>query len=153
MHSLHPADRCTGCAEVQGKRGKGKRGRSSFQVNELRPLFSEPISGTPGHPDAKSRRVYRAGKGEFELIETVTVRNLPDEFCGTYESKMGVTTIKNTFEDLGGSTRWILETDFTGKGIMRLLASLMGGMMRGQTLKMVRAFKNFAESNSGGKSQ
>lgn len=49
----------------------------------------EPISGTPGHPDAKSRRAYRAGMGEFELIETVTVRNLPDEFCGNYESKMG----------------------------------------------------------------
>ncbi len=108
----------------------------------------EPMSGTPGHPDAKSRLVYRAGKGEFELIETVTVRNLPDEFCGAYESKMGVTNIRNTFVDLGSSTRWIMDSDFTGKGIMRLLALLMGGMMRRQTLKMVHAFKNFAESEA-----
>jgi len=108
----------------------------------------EPISGTPGHPNAKSRLVYRAGKGEFELIETVTVRNLPDEFSGTYQSKMGVTRIRNRFIDNGPTTRWIVDTEFTGSGIMRILSLVMGGMMRAQTLKVVQAFKAFAESNA-----
>ncbi|HET6373406.1 MAG TPA: SRPBCC family protein, partial [Candidatus Polarisedimenticolia bacterium] len=94
-------------------------------------LRFEPISGTPGHPGATSRLVYRAGKGEFELIETVTARNLPDEFCGTYASKMGVTTIRNRFMDNGPNTRWIVDTDFTGSGIMKVLSLVMGGMIRG----------------------
>jgi polyketide cyclase/dehydrase/lipid transport protein len=106
----------------------------------------EPISGTPGHPGAQSRLVYRAGKGEFELIETVTLRSLPDEFSGTYESKMGMTRIRNRFIDNGATTRWIVDTEFTGSGIMKLASGLMGGMMRAQTLKVLNAFKAFAEA-------
>ena len=108
----------------------------------------EPISGTPGHPNAKSRLVYRAGKGEFELVETVTVRNLPDEFSGTYESKMGMTRIMNRFIDNGPTTRWIVDTEFTGSGIAKFLSPLMGGVMRAQTLKVVQAFKTFVESSA-----
>ena len=108
----------------------------------------EPISGTPGQPGAKSRLVYRAGKGELELIETITLRNLPEEFSGTYESKMGVTRISNRFIDNGPTTRWIVDTEFTGSGIMRLLSGVMDGVMRAQTLKVVQAFKTFAESNA-----
>ena len=108
----------------------------------------EPISGTPGQPNAKSRLVYRAGKREFELIETVTVRNLPDEFCGTYESSMGITKISNRFLDSGPTTRWLVDTEFTGSGIMRALTLVMGGMMRAQTLKVLQAFKAFAESHA-----
>ncbi len=107
----------------------------------------EPISGTPGQPNAKSRLVYRAGKGEFELIETITVRNLPDEFSGTYESKMGTTKIRNRFIDNGATTRWIVDTEFTGSGMMKALSLLMGGVMRAQTVKVVQAFKGFAESS------
>ena len=109
----------------------------------------EPISGTPGQPDAKSRLVYRAGKGELELIETITLRNLPDEFSGTYESKMGMTRISNRFIDNGPTTRWIVDTEFTGSGIMRVLSGVMGGVMRAQTMKILLAFKAFAESNAG----
>jgi len=108
----------------------------------------EPISGTPGQPSAKSRLVYRAGKGELELIETITLRNLPDEFSGTYESKMGMTRISNRFVDNGPTTRWIVDTEFSGSWIMKVLSLVMGGMMRAQTLKVVQAFKVFAESSA-----
>jgi len=111
-------------------------------------LKFEPISGTPGQPNAKSRLVYRAGEGEFELIETITVRNLPDEFSGTYESKMGTTKIRNRFIDNGATTRWIVDTEFTGSGMMKALSLLMGGVMRAQTEKVVQAFKGFAESSA-----
>lgn len=107
----------------------------------------EPISGTPGQPSAKSRLVYRAGKGEFELIETITERNLPDEFSGTYESKMGTTKIRNRFIDNGATTRWIVDTEFTGSWMMKALSLLMGGVMRAQTVKVVQAFKGFAEAS------
>ena len=108
----------------------------------------EPISGIPGHPGAKSRLTYRSGKGEFEMIETVTERNLPDEFAGTYETKMGISKIRNRFLDNGTSTRWIVDTEFVGSGIMKILSLIMGGVIRRQTLKVVQNFKAFAESHS-----
>jgi len=109
----------------------------------------KPISGNPGHPNAKSRLTYSSGKGEFELIETVTDRNLPDEFSGTYESKLGFTRIRNRFLDQGTSTRWIVDTEFVGSGIMKILSWFMGGAIRKQTSKVVQAFKAFAEAQAG----
>ena len=47
----------------------------------------EPISGNPGQVGAKSRLKFKMGKREIEMIETITVRNFPDEFSGTYEAK------------------------------------------------------------------
>ena len=83
------------------------------------------------------------------MIETVTVRSLPDEFSGTYESKMGVSRIRNRFLDKGTSTRWIVDTEFAGSGIMKVLSLVMGGVIRKQTLKVVQGFKAFAESHAG----
>jgi hypothetical protein len=111
-------------------------------------LRFEPLSGTPGQPHAKSKLTYRQGKGEFVLIETITVRDLPEEFSGTYESKLGTSTVRNRFVESGTSTRWLLDTEFQGVGIMKLLAPLMSGAIRKETLKMVKAFKIFAESQS-----
>ncbi len=45
----------------------------------------EHLSGEPGHPGARSKLVFQSGKHRIELLETVTVRDLPDEFSGTYE--------------------------------------------------------------------
>jgi carbon monoxide dehydrogenase subunit G len=106
----------------------------------------EPVSGIPGQVDAKSRLVFRAGAGEFEMLETVTGRNLPEELSGTYETKMGMTKITNRFLESGGKTRWIVDTDFQGSGVMKLMALAMGSAIRGQTDKVVRSFKEFAES-------
>jgi len=111
-------------------------------------LRFEHVSGVPGQPQAKSRLVYKAGKGEFELIETITERKLPDVFSGTYESKFGCTTIQNQFLDQGQSTRWISDTHFVGRGLMRVLSVLMRGMMRKQTMQVVQNFKKFAETGS-----
>ena len=106
----------------------------------------EPVSGVPGQAGAKSRLVFRAGAGECEMLETVTARNLPEELSGIYETKMGVSRIANRFVESGGKTRWIADTDFQGSGAMKLLALAMGGAIRAQTEKMMRRFKEFAES-------
>jgi hypothetical protein len=47
----------------------------------------ETISGTPGHEGSKAKFIYKMGKREIEMIETITKRNLPKEFTGTYEAK------------------------------------------------------------------
>jgi uncharacterized membrane protein len=46
----------------------------------------EHLSGTQGQPGAKSRLVFIINGKQFELFETITARNLPSEFSGTYTS-------------------------------------------------------------------
>ena len=106
----------------------------------------EHVSGTPGQPEAKSKLLYKMGKRTMEIIETVTVRNLPDEFSGTYEMKGVFNAIKNTFEDCGESTRMVSETEFKFRGFMKVLAFLMPGMFKKQTSKFLQQFKAYAES-------
>ncbi len=106
----------------------------------------EPVLGVPGQVGAKSRLVFRTPAGELEMLETVTVRNLPEELSGVYETKMGVSRITNRFVENGGRTRWIADTDFQGTGAMKLVAMAMGGAIRAQTGKVMRRFKEFVES-------
>ena len=47
----------------------------------------EPISGTPGQPGAKSKLKYIMGKREVEMIETITVRNLPGSLAAPMKQK------------------------------------------------------------------
>ena len=114
-------------------------------------LSFEPISGTPGQPGAKSSLKYQMGKREVDMVETITVRRLPDEFSGTYECSGTVNTMTNRFEEAGpGRTRWIAENTFEfGSFWMKLMAMLMPGAFKKQTRKYMQNFKAFAESNPG----
>jgi hypothetical protein len=90
--------------------------------------------------------LYRMGSRTVELIETVTERNLPDTFAGTYTTKGVFNIVRNSFLDQGGQTRWLCETEFRFSGLMRLLSWLMPGLFRKQTMKFMQQFKTFAES-------
>lgn len=106
----------------------------------------EHISGTPGQPGAKSRLVFKMGKGEMEMIETVTVRNLPDEFSGTYEVKNVFNIVKNRFLPISENrTKYISESEFQFKGFMKLIAFFMPGAFKKQSQKYLNLFKEFAE--------
>ena len=106
----------------------------------------EHISGERGTPGAKSRLLYKVGKREFDMIETITVRKLPDEFSGTYETHDALNTVKNRFIETGpGKTKWISENEFQCKGFMKILAFLMPGMFKKQSWKYMEQFKAFAE--------
>jgi carbon monoxide dehydrogenase subunit G len=108
----------------------------------------EHISGTPGQPGAKSRLKYKMGKREVELIETITIRNLPEEFSGTYEAKGVLNIIKNKFVSLpGGKTRYITEQEFNFEGIMKLVGFVMPGAFRKESFKYLKQFKEFAEKS------
>ena len=107
----------------------------------------EPLSGTPGQVGAKSKLVYTMGSRTIEMIETITVRDLPREFTGTYETKGVFNIVKNTFEDLGnGSTRWVSENEFQFGLFMKIIAFLMPGAFRKTSQKFMDQFKAFAES-------
>jgi hypothetical protein len=106
----------------------------------------EPISGTPGQPGAKSRLKYKMGKRDIEMIETITVRNLPDEFSGTYEAKGVFNIVKNYFKPISESkTKYINENEFQFKGFMKLIGFLMPGAFRKESEKYLLQFKEFAE--------
>ncbi|MES2567755.1 MAG: SRPBCC family protein [Bacteroidota bacterium] len=108
----------------------------------------EHLSGTPGEVGAKSRLVFKTGKRELEMIETITVKNLPQEFSGVYEAKGVFNSVKNKFMPLPGDrTRYISYQEFQFKGFMKLFGLLMPGMFKKQSAKHMQHFKNFAEKS------
>ncbi|TPD67208.1 SRPBCC family protein [Flavobacterium microcysteis] len=109
----------------------------------------EHLSGTPGQPGAKLKLKFKMGSREFEMIETVTVRNLPDEFTGTYEANGVLNTVKNSFIKLSDTkTKYVTENEFQLKGFMKVMAFLMPGAFKKQSLKFMSAFKKFVESQN-----
>ena len=109
----------------------------------------EHISGTPGQPGAKSRLKYNMGNRKIEMIETITKRNLPDEFSGTYEAKGVHNIISNRFIPLGDyKTKWLAENEFQFSGFMKLMGWLMPGMFKKQSQKFMEDFKKFAENSA-----
>ena len=107
----------------------------------------EPLSGTAGEVGAKSKLVYQMGKNNCELIETITVKNLPDEFSGTYETKGMWNTVTNRFVAVNeSSTKWICESEFKGQSLMmKLMMFFAPGMFKKETCKMLKNFEAFAE--------
>lgn len=107
----------------------------------------EHISGEPGEVGAKSRLLYKMGKRNVEMIETIHVRDLPDQFDGSYEANGVYNIVKNRFEVVDeNTTRWITEQEFQFRGMMKLMAWLMPGAFKKQSMLYLRRFKEFAES-------
>lgn len=107
----------------------------------------EHISGETGQVGAKSKLLFDMNGRKIEMIETITNRNLPHEFSGTYEAKGVVNMIENHFYELGeDKTRWVAENEFNFSGIMKIISFFMQGSFRKQTLKTMEAFKTFAEN-------
>lgn len=107
----------------------------------------EHISGTPGEVGAKSRMEFKMGKREIEMIETITAKNLPEEFTTTYEAKGVFNIVKNSFEPLpDNKTKYSTEQEFQFKGFMKLIGLLMPGAFKKQSMKYLKDFKTFVES-------
>ena len=110
------------------------------------------LSGTPSEVGARARLIYKMGKKgkEMELIETIKVKNLPDEFSGTYEHRHMTNNMSNRFTELGpNKTRWDAELEYAQlNGFMiKMMAFLIPGMFKKQTQKWMDQFKAFAEKN------
>ncbi|HSI88053.1 MAG TPA: SRPBCC family protein [Pyrinomonadaceae bacterium] len=107
----------------------------------------EHLEGIPGEVGAKSKLRFKSGKRDFEMIETITERDLPRSFTGTYEAKGVHNIVRNEFEPLGdGRTLYTSHNEFQFRGMMKLIALLMPGVFRKQSMKFLEAFKRFAES-------
>ena len=107
----------------------------------------EHLDGVPGQIGARSRLRFKMGKREFEMIETITERDLPRSFEGTYDADGVVNVVRNKFEPLGdGRTLYTSENEFQFRGFMKLVALVMPGAFRKQSMKYLEDFKRFAES-------
>lgn len=110
----------------------------------------EHMSGDPGKEGAKSRLKYNMRNKEIEMIETITKRNLPEEFEGTYEANGVLNIVNNKFTQLSESkTKWISTNEFKLKGFMKLMGIFMPGAFKKQSYQYMELFKKFAESTSG----
>lgn len=107
----------------------------------------EHISGTPGQPGAQSRLKFKMGKREIEMIETVTVNNLPHEFSGTYEAKGVFNLVSNKFIKITeNTTKYVSDQEFQFKGFMKLIGFLFPNAFKKQSMKYLEDFKRFAEA-------
>jgi hypothetical protein len=109
-------------------------------------ISMEHLSGTPGQPGAKSKLKYKMGKREIEMIETITLRNLPEAFHGTYEAKGVYNIQQNYFTSIEtNKTKWVSESEFKFSGFMKLIGWLMPGAFKKQSQQYLDRFKVFAE--------
>ena len=108
----------------------------------------EHLDGVPGQVGARSRLRFKMGKREFEMIETITERDLPRSFAGTYDADGVANVVRNKFEPLGEDrTLYTSENEFQFRGFMKLVALVMPGAFRKQSMKYLEDFKRFAESS------
>ena len=111
----------------------------------------EHISGVQGQIGAQSKMVYKIGKRDMILTETILKNDLPREFNGRYDFKEGSNTMSNRFELIDSETsRWIAEIEYTRMDsiIMKMMSKIMPGMFRKQTQKWMDQFKVFVEKNN-----
>ncbi len=105
------------------------------------------LSGMQGKEGAQMELRYKMGKREILMVETILKRNLPHEFHATYDAKGVHNVQKNYFKaETENSTKWISESEFQFNGFfMKMMALMMPGAFKKQSLKFMKDFKSFAE--------
>ncbi len=74
----------------------------------------EHISAIPGESGAKSRIIFQTGKQKMELIETILVKNIPNEKTGLHEYKHMVNTMTSRFIAMGeNKTRYVAQIEYS----------------------------------------
>lgn len=108
----------------------------------------EHLEGKPGEKGSTTKMLFKEGKREIEMIETILENKLPEEFTATYEAKGVYNLAKISFVSLTDSkTKYLTEQEFQLKGFMKLIGWLMPGAFKKQTNKYLKMFKEFAENH------
>lgn len=106
----------------------------------------EHIEGTPGQVGGKSDLHFLHKNKPMVITETVLEENLPQSIKFSYQSKMGYNEVEIAFEQLSeNAVKQTNHSFFDFKGFMKLLAPLMKGMFKKQSLTYLDAFKDYAE--------
>ena len=106
----------------------------------------EAIEGEPGQVGAKSKLVFQMGKRTVEMIETITVRDLPARFDGNYVAKGVYNEVGNAFEAKDANTTiYTSEQFFDFKGGMKIIGWLFPKTFKKSSYKYLQDFKAFVE--------
>ena len=110
----------------------------------------ERLDGEPGQVGARSKLTYRKGQRDMVMTETITVRDLPARFAGTYEMDGVWNTVDNRFEAVDADqTRWDADVEFKfSNPFLTFLGFVVPGMFKKQTQEFMGLFKEFAESQT-----
>lgn len=107
------------------------------------------LSGEAGKEGAKTKLFYQRDDQELEMIETITKRNIPEEYHAVYETNGLVNIQENYFTSIDDNqTAWTSVSTFKFKGVKKVIFNLMKSAFKEQSLKYMVAFKKFAESAS-----
>ena len=122
--------------------------KNSFEWMEGLTKF-ELIEGIEGQVGSKSNIEFQLGKRTMKMVETILESNLPKNIKFQYDSPGSYNTVNHIFEDNGdGTTKHKAESYFKFSSLgMRLIAWLMPGLFKKQSMKYATAFKEFAEKN------
>ncbi len=111
--------------------------------------FFEHLNGEHGEVGARTKLVFQFGKRKVEMIEKITARNYPNDFCAYYEAKGAQNWVKNEIVEISkNSTRWILHSEFKCFGMVKVISILFPNMFKKSTQKSMLLFKKFVENNS-----
>jgi len=109
-------------------------------------ISREHLEGTPGQPGARALLKHMLGSNEVSITETIVERDLPDRCRVQYEMRWMSIDAVSHFEGLSnGRTRWTMHTRFACKGFMKFIAMIMPGVFRKTNLRVMAAFKVYAE--------
>jgi carbon monoxide dehydrogenase subunit G len=110
----------------------------------------EILRGSPGTEGAQMKLIYKMGKRDMVLTETIIKNNFPEEFHATYDTKGVHNVQQNYFTEIeSGKTKWTSESEFQFAGFgMKMMGFLMPGAFKKQSLKYLTDFKNFAENGT-----
>lgn len=114
-------------------------------------VSAEPIHGELGEAGSRVRLVTRVGGRETVMTETVELKNLPDEMVCIYEAPgvfMGAwNRVVHRFRAKDPSTtEWEMYCEFKCRGLLNILSKLMPNMFRNATLKEMKSFTHFVET-------
>ena len=105
------------------------------------------LEGKPGEECARSELVYEGRKGDLVMTETITKKQLPEQFHMTYRSRGVYNEVENWFtEKEPGLTLWRTENFFRFGGIMMLMVPFMKQAFIHNSMLHMDRFKLFAEN-------
>ncbi len=111
----------------------------------------ERIKGDGITKGSRSRIILNQGGRPMELIETIIESDLPKVKTALYDHIHMSNTQTTRFESLpNGNTRYISEVEYLQfhSWIPKLMAWLIPGVFKKQSMKWMKQFKKFAESHS-----
>lgn len=107
----------------------------------------EPQSGVAGQVGAVSKLTFREDGRTITMLETITARDEPNEFAGTYTVNGTVNLLDNRFIEMNPhQTQWTMDAEYKFKGLMGLVAPLMRPVIVKRTRLDMERFKSMVEA-------